>query len=80
MIRNAHLRAQQERDLGIVRTLSESGIAALILDALPDKTISSATGISMCMITYHIHAMMKRAGVKNRVGLALALQEQARCY
>ena len=77
MIRNAHLRAQQERQCGIVRTLSESGIAALILDALPDKTISAATGISMGMISYHINAMMKRAGVKNRVGLALALREIA---
>ena len=75
VIRNAHLRAQHERQLGIVRTIREAGIAALILDALPDKTISAATGIPVGTIGNTITVLMRRAGVKNRVGLALALKD-----
>ena len=73
-IRNQFLRDMHEHSLGIVRTAKESGIAACLLDALPDKRIAAATDISPGAIQNTITLMMRRAGVSNRVGLALALQ------
>lgn len=75
MTRNRHIRAQQERQLGIVRTVNESGIAAMILEAMPDKKITACTGIPSGSIRNTITVMMRRAGVTNRVGLALALRD-----
>lgn len=75
-IRNAVLRAKHEASLGIARDYIDSGIAAMLLEAKGNKAIVAATGIPNTTINHRLVAMAKRAGVKGRVGLALALQRQ----
>ena len=72
--RNRHLRQMREHSLGICRSIEDTGIAALLLDALSDKQIAAATGMTCASIHKRLVHMRKRAGVANRVGLALKLQ------
>lgn len=77
MIRNAVLRARHEASLGIARDHVDSGIAALLLEALSNKQIQAATGVPKTTICNRLAAMSQRCGARNRVGLALALQREA---
>ena len=77
MIRNAVLRARHEASLGITRDHIDSGIAALLLEALSNKQIQAATGVPKTTICNRLAAMSQRCGARNRVGLALALQREA---
>jgi DNA-binding NarL/FixJ family response regulator len=73
MIRNRHLRAEAER--AILRDHKDGAIAALLLAASTDKQIADVTGIPAQTVRNRMTFMKRRAGVTNRVGLALALRE-----
>ena len=68
----AHLIDIKERQEKI-----DSGIAALLLEALSNKQIQAATGVPKTTICNRLAAMSQRCGARNRVGLALALQREA---
>ena len=74
MIRNRHLRAEAEERRGIIRTETEARMAELLLKAQPDKLIAEAIGLSQQQVIKRMCVLRKRAGVTNRVGLALALE------
>lgn len=58
-------------------TPHQSGVAACILDAMSNKEIAQAMGISEKQTEVHVSNILYRLQARNRVDLALKLQSMA---
>jgi DNA-binding NarL/FixJ family response regulator len=55
-------------------TVTQSGVAACVLDALTNVEIAAAMGRSRPAVEKHLEALMCKFGARNRVQLALILE------
>jgi DNA-binding NarL/FixJ family response regulator len=57
-------------------TLGQTGAAACLLDAMENKEMARALGVSRGTTDRYVAQLARRYGARNRVALALALQRE----
>lgn len=58
-------------------SMRQAGVAACVLDALDDEEAGAALGLNPVTVSAIVSRLQQRTGTRNRVGLALRLQELA---
>jgi DNA-binding NarL/FixJ family response regulator len=62
--------------MGLPFTLREMEVLQYVVKGLMDKEIAEALEISLATVKFHVHNLLQKAGVKDRVHLVILAYER----